>query len=169
LNTSPFCSRSRFLVKVVGFQTGSSGESPTNHGTKDCSPVAPSTGAPTECRRTPAAAGRSAIAPEGSRGVLRSRKASPSCGSTRPIHRGQAPGSSSADGSEAPAPPARCTKTTRPDPQKRPACEPPTIQERGFRLKMLLGQSCRWEHRKVFIQSLHPRLREHGRVIKMSA
>src|ERR1700688_3203388 len=30
LNTSPFCSRSRFLVKVVGSQTGSSGESPTN-------------------------------------------------------------------------------------------------------------------------------------------
>jgi hypothetical protein len=30
VNTSPFCSRSRFLVKVVGSQTGSSGESPTN-------------------------------------------------------------------------------------------------------------------------------------------
>jgi hypothetical protein len=30
-NTSPFCSRSRFLVKLVGSQTGSSGESPTNH------------------------------------------------------------------------------------------------------------------------------------------
>src|ERR1700688_5027479 len=30
LNTSPFCSRSRFLVKVVGSQIGSSGESPTN-------------------------------------------------------------------------------------------------------------------------------------------
>src|SRR4029077_6387899 len=30
-NTSPFCSRSRFLVKVVGSHTGSSGESPTNH------------------------------------------------------------------------------------------------------------------------------------------
>src|SRR5665647_3931422 len=29
-NTSPFCSRSRFLVKVVGSQTGSSGASPTN-------------------------------------------------------------------------------------------------------------------------------------------
>src|ERR1700758_350720 len=29
-NTSPFCSRSRFLVKLVGSQTGSSGESPTN-------------------------------------------------------------------------------------------------------------------------------------------
>ena len=29
-NTSPFCSRSRFLVKVVGSQTGSSGERPTN-------------------------------------------------------------------------------------------------------------------------------------------
>src|ERR1700680_4768454 len=31
VNTSPFCSRSRFFVKVVGAQTGSSGESPTNH------------------------------------------------------------------------------------------------------------------------------------------
>src|SRR6266498_5145493 len=30
VNTSPFCSRSRFLVKVVGSQIGSSGESPTN-------------------------------------------------------------------------------------------------------------------------------------------
>jgi hypothetical protein len=30
VNTSPFCSRSRFLVKVVGSQTGSSGDSPTN-------------------------------------------------------------------------------------------------------------------------------------------
>jgi hypothetical protein len=30
VNTSPFCSRSRFFVKVVGSQTGSSGESPTN-------------------------------------------------------------------------------------------------------------------------------------------
>src|SRR5437667_9220613 len=29
-NTSPFCSRSRFFVKVVGSQIGSSGESPTN-------------------------------------------------------------------------------------------------------------------------------------------
>jgi hypothetical protein len=30
VNISPFCSRSRFLVKVVGTQTVSSGESPTN-------------------------------------------------------------------------------------------------------------------------------------------
>src|SRR6266487_4946660 len=30
VNTSPFCSRSRFFVKVVGSQIGSSGESPTN-------------------------------------------------------------------------------------------------------------------------------------------
>ncbi len=30
VNTSPFCSHSRFLVKVVGSQTGSSGDSPTN-------------------------------------------------------------------------------------------------------------------------------------------
>ena len=30
INTSPFCSRSRFFVKVVGSQIGSSGESPTN-------------------------------------------------------------------------------------------------------------------------------------------
>src|SRR5882672_2215353 len=30
VNTSPFCSRSRFLVKMVGSQTGSSGDSPTN-------------------------------------------------------------------------------------------------------------------------------------------
>ena len=30
VNTSPFCSRSRFFVKEVGSQTGSSGESPTN-------------------------------------------------------------------------------------------------------------------------------------------
>src|SRR5664280_834847 len=30
VNTSPVCSRSRFLVKVVGSQTGSSGDNPTN-------------------------------------------------------------------------------------------------------------------------------------------
>src|SRR5262249_13313998 len=30
VNTLPFCSRSRFFVKVVGSQIGSSGESPTN-------------------------------------------------------------------------------------------------------------------------------------------
>jgi hypothetical protein len=30
VNTLPFCSRSRFFVKLVGSQTGSSGDSPTN-------------------------------------------------------------------------------------------------------------------------------------------
>ena len=37
LDTSPFCSRSRFFVKVVAFQIGSSGESPTNQ--RDASPA----------------------------------------------------------------------------------------------------------------------------------
>ena len=48
LNTSPFCGPGgRVPDRVVR---------PQSRGTKDCSPVAPSTGVPTECRRTPAAA-----------------------------------------------------------------------------------------------------------------
>src|ERR1700737_2154055 len=82
-----------------------------------------------ECRRTPAAAMRSAIALEGSRVVPRWRKASQGDGSAHSKHLGPEHGSSSADDSEAPVPPARCTKTTRLDPQKRPACEPPTIHD----------------------------------------
>jgi len=47
--------RSRFLVKVVGSLTGSSGrQSHETSDTKDCSPVAPSTGVLSGCRRTPA-------------------------------------------------------------------------------------------------------------------
>jgi hypothetical protein len=38
--------------------------------------------------------------------------------------------SSSADGSPAPAPRARCTKTARPDLQMCPACQPPPIRDR---------------------------------------
>src|SRR5258705_13432593 len=34
VNTSPLCSRSRFLVKVVGPPTGSAGDSPPNQGDK---------------------------------------------------------------------------------------------------------------------------------------
>ena len=51
-----------------------------------------------------------------------SRTASPSCGSTHQGPLGQARGSSSAGGSPGSAPPARCKKTTRPDPQMLPAC-----------------------------------------------
>src|SRR5258707_14467644 len=91
--------------------------------------VAPSTGVPTECRRTPAAARRSAIAQEGSRDVPRSRKVSQGYGSTRSRHPGPAPGSSAEDGSEAPGPPAKCTKTARPDPQTRHACSSPAIRD----------------------------------------
>src|SRR5476651_336237 len=104
-------------------------KAPRTSGTRDCSPVAPSTGVPTECRRTPAAARRSAIAPEGSRDVLRWRKVSQGCGSARSRRPGPAPGSSAEDGSLAPGPPARCTKTTRPDPQMRLACSSPAIRD----------------------------------------
>src|SRR6266542_6054032 len=68
--------------------------------------------------------------PAESRGGLRSRRASPGYDSARPAHRAQAPGSSSADGSPAPAPRTRCTKTARPDPQMRPACQPRPIRDR---------------------------------------
>ena len=46
---------------------------------------------------------------------LRSRTASPGYGSARPAHRAQVSGSSSADGSTAPAPRARCTKIAGPE------------------------------------------------------
>src|ERR1700682_547785 len=98
-------------------------------GTGDCSPIAPSTGVPTECRRTPAAAGRSAIAPEGSRDVLRWRKVSQGYGSVHSRHPGPAPGSSAKDGWEAPGPPARCRKTSRPDPQTCHACSSQGIRD----------------------------------------
>src|ERR1700756_4852028 len=61
------------------------------------------------------------------RAVLRSRRASPSTGSSRRAPHGQALVSPSADGSSAPAPPARCKKTTRLDRQMHPASPPPTI------------------------------------------
>jgi len=79
--------------------------------TKDCSPVAPSTGVPSGCRRTPAAATRSAIAPEGSKDVpslaVQPTKAAVQITTKHP---GQVPGPSAADGSLAHAYPARCTK-----------------------------------------------------------
>src|SRR5262252_6707163 len=96
---------------------------------EDCSPIAPSAGVPTGCRRTLAAARRSAIAPAGSKDGLRSRKAAKGYGSARPTHRAQASGSSSADGSPAPAPQAKCTKTADPDPKIPPACKPPPIRD----------------------------------------
>src|SRR5215472_18891573 len=83
---------------------------PRTSGTEDCSPIAPSAGVPTGCRRTLAAARRSAIAPAGSRDGLRSRKAAKGYGSALPTHRAQASGSFSADGSPAPAPQANVRK-----------------------------------------------------------
>src|SRR5262249_23180965 len=97
---------------------------------EDCSPIAPSAGVPTGCRRTLAAARRSAIAPAGSKDGLRSRKAAKGYGSALPTHCVQASGSFSADGSPAPAPQAKCTKTTDPDPKIPPACKPPPIRDR---------------------------------------
>src|SRR5207247_11400536 len=98
--------------------------------TRNCSPIGPSSGVPTGGRRTPGAAARSVTVPAESRDGLRSHRASPGYGSARPAHRAQAPGSPSPDGSPAPAPRARRTKTARPDPQMRPACQPPPIRDR---------------------------------------
>src|SRR6266516_161711 len=125
VNTSPFCSRRR-----SGPRSGRRAKAPRTSDTRDCSPIAPSAGVPTGCRRTPGAATRSVTVPAESRDGLRSRRACPGYGSARPVHRAQAPGSSSADGSPAPAPRVRCTKTARPDPQMRPACQPPSIRDR---------------------------------------
>src|SRR5262249_49663511 len=72
----------------------------------------------------------STIAPAGSKDGLRSRKAAKGYGSALPTHRAQASGSFSADGSPAPAPQAKCTKTTDPDPKIPPACKPPPIRDR---------------------------------------
>src|ERR1700737_1323339 len=71
---------------------------------------------------------RSAIVLVGSKDALRWRRAYPGHGSAHPEHHGQAPGPSSADGSVAPAPPARCTKTSRPDPKIRLACSHPRFE-----------------------------------------
>src|SRR5262249_35043634 len=103
---------------------------PRTSGTEDCSPIAPSAGVPTGCRRTLAAARRSAIAPAGSKDGLRSRKAAKGYSSARPTHRAQASGSFSADGSPAPAPQAKCTKRADPDRKILPACKPPPIRDR---------------------------------------
>src|SRR5207247_4453136 len=84
----------------------------------------------TGCRRTLAAARRSAIAPAGSKDGLRSRTAAKGYGSACPTHRAQASGSFSADGSPAPAPQAKCTKTADPDPKISPACKHPPIRDR---------------------------------------
>ena len=73
-------------IAVVGRKSQTSG-------TEDCSPIAPSAGVPTGCRRTRSAARRSAIAPAGSKDGLRSRKAAKGYSSARPTHRAQASGS----------------------------------------------------------------------------
>src|SRR5450631_458001 len=143
-----------------GPRPGRPAKAPRTSGTRDCSPVAPSTGVPTECRRTPAAARRSAIAPEGSRDVLRWRKASQGYGSAHSRHPGPVPGSSAEDGSLAPGPPARCTKTTRPDPQMRLACSSPAIRDdkvnhqvltvaSGFFSKLLERFRAKWKPVRV--------------------
>ena len=49
-NTSPFSSRARFFVNVVGSQTGSSVPDPQTSGTADYSPAASATAAPTLLR-----------------------------------------------------------------------------------------------------------------------
>src|SRR5271168_4000018 len=97
-------------------------------GIRDCSSVAPSAVVPTGCRRTPAAARRSAIAPAGSRDVLRLHRASQSCDSFPPGLPAQARESSSTDGSPAPAPRPICRKKAHPDPKMRPASNPPPIR-----------------------------------------
>src|SRR5262249_18271791 len=87
-------------------------------------------GVPTGCRRTLAAARRSAIAPAGSRDGLRTRKAAKDYGSARLTHRAQASGSFSADGPSAPAAHAKCTKTAALDAEMRPASSPQLIRDR---------------------------------------
>src|SRR5215472_2761119 len=126
---------------------------PRTSGTEDCSPIAPSAGVPTGCRRTLAAARRSAIAPAGSRDGLPSRKAAKGYGSARATHRAQASGSFSADGPSAPAPQAKCTKTADPDPKIPPACKPPPIRDRKT-------ESANPRYGQGFFSKLLERLRE---------
>ena len=108
-NTSPRSSRVRFLVKVVASHTGASGSSPQTSDRADCSRAAPSADAP-RCRKTPAAAARSATAPAGSRGDYGARKAPKSFGSCLATRRARAPGSRAADDRPERAPPAKHTK-----------------------------------------------------------
>src|SRR4029077_6577650 len=86
-------------------------------------------GVPTGSRRILEAAAHSITALAESRGGPRSRRASPGYVSARPAHPAQFPGSFSADGLPAHAPPVRYTKTARPDLQMCPACQPPPIRD----------------------------------------
>src|SRR5262245_60912708 len=174
-DVSPFCSRSRFLVTRSGPTPGRRAKVPRTSGTEDCSPIAPSAGVPTGCRRTLAAARRSAIAPAGSKDGLRSRKAAKGYSSARPTHRAQASGSFSADGSSAPAPQAKCTKRADPDRKILPACKPPPIRDRktesanprygeGFFSKLLGVLSClKPRHARGFLcLTVHRRAPNHA-------
>src|SRR5579859_5728451 len=114
----------RVPYRIVGVKV------PRTSGTEDCSPVAPSAGVPIGCHKIPAAAGRSAIARAGSKADLRWRKDATGCGSTHSAHRAQASGSPAMDGSPEPLLPARCRRTTGPDPQIPHASSPPLIRRK---------------------------------------
>ena len=95
---SPLCSRSRFLVNVVGSHTGSSATVRRTSDTAGCSPVAPSTDVP---------------------------RAGRSWDSAPSEHREQIAGSAAADGFARLASPARHRRTGRPGPGTCPASRPP--------------------------------------------
>ena len=130
-NTLPFCSRSRFFVKLVGSQTGSA-TAPRTSSTSDCSPIAPSAGVPTECRRTPAQQllwrdrGASFVRIELTKATVQlaqhitDKRPNPS---QRMVRRHQRLG--------------RCMRTAGPDPQMSPAYEPPPIRDKKVNQQIL--------------------------------
>src|SRR5215470_5700865 len=81
--------------------------------TGDCSRAAQSTAA-SECRRTLVGARHSAVAPAAPIAAPRWRKACPNCGLIHRVDRAQARVSCEADGSSAPAVPAKYSRTARP-------------------------------------------------------
>src|SRR4029077_16190687 len=70
-------------------------------------------------------------------------------------HRAQFPGSFSADGLPAHAPPVRCTKTARPDLQMCHACQPPPIRDRKLNHDTLAMA-------RVFQQTVSAECHEYG-------
>lgn len=109
VNTLPFCSRSRFFAKLVGFSDRNVRRQPHEPAVQA---IVVQLLHQLSFRPNAAERACTAIAPEGSRGILRSNRAYQGYGSAHPAHYRQAP-ESLADGS--------ATPTSRRDVRKQPA------------------------------------------------
>src|SRR5271157_3402182 len=110
---------------LSGSRPGHPATSQQTSGTEDYNPVAPSTGVPSEPRRAPGAAARSAIARAAPMAFLPWHTARQNSGSSQTEHPASNHGSPAKDGSPEPGPPATHTKTSRPDRERNPASSAP--------------------------------------------